>query len=428
MACTEDTLTFNDFSVLGDTLAPQLNVVNGMRRPRMVTPPGQVERWRIIHAGFLDEVFMGLHRGSDSDCSSWSVEPEDTLPITQYARDGITMPQTFESDFWFMSPGYRIEALVGGAELVDGDTWCLVAGRFLQEGDDAPSSPTEAPTDDDLVGLFADGDVVAILNVAADAGEPTETAGPDAADLAALAPSTMVGGVSAEARCAAAAALDDPAVIDQVSILQVGIATVDDPDPCGCENYNVNCKNFGETDRERYPYDRDLPLGEVEHWRVGASVDGHPFHIHINPFLACPEPNPFDPVPFPHWRDTYLVNLNRKVDLVTEYNTFTGAFVFHCHKLTHEDEGMMQLLRTCDPALDDTCGDNHWRDCDDDDLVCAQYLAATDCAAAANDDVEAAACITALGSPLGVCGPNACATEDDCSGPATCVDHVCRAP
>lgn len=426
--CTEDTLTFNDFSVLGNGLAAQLNVVNGQRQPRMITPPGQLERWRFIHAGFLDEVFLGVFKGRDTSCDAWGIGPDDTLSTVQFSRDGITLPALYESDMWFMSPGYRIDLLLGGADLVDGDTWCLVSGRFLQDTEGGtPTSPGAIPSAEEVRELFADGDVVAILNVDADAGEATGTALPTEAEVAAHAPSTTLGGVSATDRCAAAAAVDDPAEIDQVSILQVGVFTADDPDPCGCDNYNVNCKNFGETDRERYPVDRDLPLGEVEQWRVGASVDGHPFHIHINPFLVCPEDNPFDPLPFAHWRDTVLVNLNRKVDLVTQYSAHTGTFVFHCHKLTHEDEGMMQIVRTCDPDDDGTCGDHDWRACDTDDLECIQHLAATDCAAAAVTEVDAAACITALGGPLGVCGPNACLDSSTCTRPGEgCVDNVCQ--
>jgi L-ascorbate oxidase len=79
-----------------------------------------------------------------------------------------------------------------------------------------------------------------------------------------------------------------------------------------------------------------------------SGFDGHPFHIHINPFVVCPlpprtrRPNAksrlFEP-PFAHWRDTYLVNLDRMADVVTEYRGFTGDYVYHCHKLTTRTTG-----------------------------------------------------------------------------------------
>ena len=412
-SCTEDTITFNDFSVLGSTTAPQMNVLNGVRRPRLVTAPDQVERWRILHAGFLDEVFIGIFRGLDPNCEAF--DTDDPLTLQQIGRDGLILPQFFEHPWFFMSPGYRIEAMVGGdGVFAHGDTWCFVASRFLQEADpdripfaEQPFSPDEEPTPEDILTRFdTNGDVFAILNVTEDAGPATETRLPEESAIAALAPSMDLEGVPIEQRCEEAAAITDAVDIDQVAILQVGAATIDDPDPCDCTNYNVNCQNFEEVDRSVYPVDRDMMLDAVEHWRVAASFDGHPFHIHINPFVVCPNDNPFDPIPFPHWRDTYLVNMNRRIDIVTHNRAFTGPFVFHCHKLTHEDHGMMELIRVCDPATDDTCGDYDWRACAEDDLQCEKALAATDCAIEAANDAEAFACINTLAGPGGICGPD----------------------
>ncbi|MBL8743272.1 MAG: hypothetical protein JNK04_19310, partial [Myxococcales bacterium] len=301
--CSDSTITFNDFETLGATDVKQRTLINGVRRPRMLTPPGQVERWRFVHAGFLDEVFLGLFRGADASCESFSTAEADTIRLTQIGRDGITLPEAFEYDYLFMSPGYRIEAMLGGAEqLKDGETWCLVAARFLQDGDDDGGFSEETfslapPSKEGVLARFAsDGDVVAVLNVTESAGTATTQTLPSYAAIAALAPATELEGISADDRCAAAADVTDPAEIDEAAILQVGFWTADDPDPCDCPNYNVNCRNFESTDRSLRPFDRDLRLDAVEHWRVTASFDGHPFHIHINPFIACPNENPFDPL------------------------------------------------------------------------------------------------------------------------------------
>lgn len=130
-------------------------------------------------------------------------------------------------------------------------------------------------------------------------------------------------------------------------------------------------------------------------------------------------------MPFPHWRDTYLVNMGRNIDLITENRSFTGAYVFHCHKLTHEDHGMMQVMRVCDPATDSTCGDHHWRTCDSDDLDCLQALAATECALLDSDPLAREACTTALSAPGGVCAPNACAVDGDCLDSDRCDSGAC---
>jgi len=432
--CTSQTVTFNDFNTLGSTTAPQMNIVNGLRQPRMITAPEQVERWRIVHAGFLDEVWLGLFRGTDADCSDYSTADEDTLALTQIGRDGLILPQTFESPYFFLAPGYRFEAMLGGeGELADGETWCLVSARFLQEVDDdagafeqQPMAPNVAPTPDQIFAQFDnDGDVVLILNVTDSAGAPTETKLPDYAAVAALGPDLNLDGVDIDQYCADAAAVSDPEDLDQAAVLQVGFVTGDEDDPCDCAAYNVNCNNFETTDRSVYPVDRDMMLDAVEHWRVRASVDGHPFHIHINPFIVCPTDNPFDPLPFPHWRDTYLVNLDREIDLIVKNKSYTGPFVFHCHKLTHEDHGMMEVVRVCDPDTDPTCGDYDWRACADGDLQCLKALASTDCALSTVNQLEAAACQQVLGGPLGICGPLACADDPDCEPDEACEDNVC---
>jgi FtsP/CotA-like multicopper oxidase with cupredoxin domain len=433
--CTEDTITFNNFKTLGSTTSPQVNMINGERRPRLVTPPGQVERWRILHAGFLDEVFFGVFRGTDADCTSFSTEDVDTLRPIQIGRDGLVLPQFFSDDYMFMSPGYRIETVFGGeGQLEDGETWCLVAARALDDANEGafgefgeqPISPGTIPTRDEIFDKFRTaGDVVAILNVTASAGEPTETELPEESAVAAQAPSLQLDGRSADELCAEAQARTDPTAIDQVAMLQVGFWTVDDPDPCGCEAYNVNCGNFEYVDRSVYPFDRDMPLNAVEHWRIGASMDGHPFHIHINPYVVCPADNPFDPLPFPHWRDTYLVNARRQIDIITQNKSFTGAFVFHCHKLTHEDHGMMEVVRVCDPATDPTCGDYDWRACAEGDIQCLRGLAATDCAMTARTDLETAACVQSLTLPGAVCAPNSCGVDADCMDADRCEAMAC---
>lgn len=119
------------------------------------------------------------------------------------------------------------------------------------------------------------------------------------------------------------------------------------------------------------------------------------------------------------------MNGGRQIDLITQNRAFTGPYVFHCHKLTHEDHGMMELVRVCDPATDSTCGDNTWRTCDPDDLACVRALAATDCYIDSETPAEVTACVMALGGPGGVCGPASCGTDEDCNAGESCTNNVC---
>ena len=449
--CDEDHLTFNDFTVLSETSSKQTNLINGVRRPRLIMPPGQIERWRFLHGAFLDESAFALYRGNDADCQQIDFDA-GPVPLVQIARDGITMPRPASGEDWpfappyfFVSPGYRIDMLLDGGQLADGDTLCLVAARFLQDDETSTSTmpvsfPT-APTLSDILRLLTNGDLVAIVNVTAAAGEPTETQMPDLADVAEHAPSLMLqdGTLDALERCAEVKAIEDVDAIEQVAAFWMLVTQEQGEgfDGCACPDHNVNCRNFELTDRTRYPYDRVLPLGAVEHWRLVAGFDGHPFHIHINPFLACPLPPAgaddrntksrlFEP-PFAHWRDTYLVNLDRAVDLLSEYKTHTGDFVFHCHKLNHEDHGMMELIRICDPATEacDTLCDGGpcgWRDCAEGDAGCERARAATECTLDASKCPEALMRCTACQGQDRTCPPGGrCADVLDVDGERRCV-------
>ena len=446
-ACDEDHITFNEFATLGKTSEKQTNLINGLRRPRLIMAPGQIERWRLLHGSFLDEVFLTLLRSKDSDCEDLDLT-RPPVRLTQIGRDGLALPRPTSGEDWpyapdyiFMSPGYRVEALLDGGELADGDTLCLVAGRFLQEDGtgttDEAVGITKPPTPAEILKTASNGDLVAIVNVTTAAGAPTQTRMPDLAVVAKEAPSMMLQGGTLDGleRCAEAQKVDSIDQIDQVSALWMLFANTDAPDGCACSDHNINCKNFEYTDRSKYPYDRVLTKGAVDHWRIFSGFDGHPFHIHINPFLVCPlppagspEPNAksriFEP-PFAHWRDTYLVNLDRTLDMLTEYRGFTGSFVYHCHKLNHEDHGMMELLRVCDPAVescDELCagGPCSWRDCAPGDESCVRALTATECLLDPSRCPEAALrCLPC--SPDQTCPPNAfCRDDEDIDGKLRC--------
>jgi blue copper oxidase len=41
------------------------------------------------------------------------------------------------------------------------------------------------------------------------------------------------------------------------------------------------------------------------------------------------------------WKDTVLVMPGERVRVIIPFENNTGKFVFHCHNLEHEDDGMM---------------------------------------------------------------------------------------
>ena len=147
---------------------------------------------------------------------------------------------------------------------------------------------------------------------------------------------------------------------------------------------------------------QSMLLNAVEEWKI-SNLDNdkeHPFHIHINPFqiIEVFEPqskaaksggscyaDPKDPATWKQcdkplsnfeWWDTFAIPASRQ-DVVpqacnaltnvpaslkagtgasctvtipgyfrmrSQFVDFTGQYVLHCHILTHEDRGMMQLI------------------------------------------------------------------------------------
>lgn len=67
----------------------------------------------------------------------------------------------------------------------------------------------------------------------------------------------------------------------------------------------------------------------------------HVFHIHVNPFQT--QRTGPDGKPQMVWKDTLLVHGPAVTNVYTQYNTYIGKFVMHCHILDHEDLGMMEV-------------------------------------------------------------------------------------
>jgi FtsP/CotA-like multicopper oxidase with cupredoxin domain len=42
------------------------------------------------------------------------------------------------------------------------------------------------------------------------------------------------------------------------------------------------------------------------------------------------------------WKDTFMMMPGERVKLLMQFKDFTGRFVYHCHNLEHEDQGLMR--------------------------------------------------------------------------------------
>lgn len=89
--------------------------------------------------------------------------------------------------------------------------------------------------------------------------------------------------------------------------------------------------------------DQTVALGATEEWRLrNTSPDWHPFHIHVNDFQVM-EING-EPVDAYSWEDTTPIPAFGEIVIRTRFLDFPGTFVYHCHILDHEDQGMMGVV------------------------------------------------------------------------------------
>jgi FtsP/CotA-like multicopper oxidase with cupredoxin domain len=99
-------------------------------------------------------------------------------------------------------------------------------------------------------------------------------------------------------------------------------------------------------------FDMDAPpsivarAGTVEDWTILNHTDEvHDFHIHQVHFAA--ERIDGRPVAEPHWQDTIVVPPRGSAQLLMDFRdpVVRGTFLYHCHILDHEDQGMMAKIR-----------------------------------------------------------------------------------
>ena len=106
-------------------------------------------------------------------------------------------------------------------------------------------------------------------------------------------------------------------------------------------------------------------LGSVEEWKfINNNNDEHPIHIHVNDFQVM---HYFDPtrgietgpemwsvdnanVPAPAMGAEESVIQPGALSLRMKFDDFTGLFVMHCHRLNHEDNGLMTLVNVIPAA------------------------------------------------------------------------------
>ncbi|MBL6986083.1 MAG: multicopper oxidase domain-containing protein [Methylobacter sp.] len=87
------------------------------------------------------------------------------------------------------------------------------------------------------------------------------------------------------------------------------------------------------------------PQTGTDNWEISSAdpTRNHVFHIHTNDVQTTRT----DPLGNTEtlWRDSLLVKYGQPQTILTRYEDFDGKTVLYCHLLSHEDMGMMQVIK-----------------------------------------------------------------------------------
>lgn len=97
--------------------------------------------------------------------------------------------------------------------------------------------------------------------------------------------------------------------------------------------------------------DWEVPLLALEEWRIiNNTADIHPMHSHgLQWQLLARNGNTNLPANDKGWKDTIMVNSLETVRVLVKFTDYKGIYLFHCHNLEHEDDGMMLNFKVIDP-------------------------------------------------------------------------------
>ncbi len=355
-------------------------VINGQMFPVLTMAPGEVQRWRMIDAAIRETIgvqLVGPYPADakitdisqvitvDKDGKSSPVAPGKFITLNEIAVDGIALNKVNEWQQVELNPGFRSDVMVqvneaGKYFLVDTSVLQNIVTRDLLTGEytvkaNQPSDSLTCPGNPEAPNLLA---TVMVSGTAKTMSLPTSkemvdlklpfkpivTFNPNPVDPVTKKPISPY----SENYLVALEQIDSFEKVDfTVSLHPALIATATPggtgPTPTPIPQalaFMAADHTFDELNHRR------VKLGHTAEWILNTQEDtlyyAHPFHIHINSFQVM-RMGPGG-VPELIWRDTVMVNQGIPTFIFTRYEDYIGAFVYHCHILDHEDNGMMEVV------------------------------------------------------------------------------------
>jgi len=303
--CPSIPASFDPNSQMANVLA-----INGVVNPMIKIAPGEVQRWRIIHAGWDVEHELSLVDENQQP------PPGPYLKFQEIAVDGMATGTMKERTPLKIAPGQRSDVLIKAPK---------TPGTYLLKSTSPDVVPPIAPA------------YIARIEVC---GDPNDMALPDSGELTNCAPFKDI--------------RDDELFRPTISngILEFAAQDPDDMHPKDPYFYTINYDIFHR--QQANPI--TLVLKTAQEWTITARKSNHPFHIHVNPFQVvsytapCKDQTSKPAAEARHeWRDTLYVREGESYTIRSRFQDYAGDSVLHCHILDHEDQGMMMQIRLIDP-------------------------------------------------------------------------------
>ena len=289
------------------TAAFQVTAINGVINPTLTVRPGEVQRWRFIHAAW--DVDRRLTIVDDHDM------PTDDFKFHEIALDGLATGKIETKREVEMAPGQRSDVLIQAPLLPGG-----VRERIyhLKQSDVSDAAAPHGTAQDRLY----------LARIVVTGNEhPMDL--PDAADVAKCRPLPDIPEKDVKHR----------------RTFEFSASDGSSGPPPSPPHYTIIGKSFMTQPAI------ELAVGSTEEWTIKANGQNHPFHIHVNPFQIVEHIDSAGKrTPMNVWRDTLYVKDKEAYKIRTHFVDFDGRSVLHCHILDHEDQGMMMPLNFTKPG------------------------------------------------------------------------------
>lgn len=357
------------------------HVINGQLFPQLALTTGEIQRWRFIDAGIRETIGVELigpyNPGVTPDLNN--IDPNKIVKLNEIAVDGIALDHVNAWDQVELEPGYRSDVLVkllkaGTYFLVDtavpqttvtldpnkpNDPGAYVTNKNVSFSLTCPPTPGQPPTPETpgfLASIVVTGtDILPSTTdeIAALSDQMAKLPVPEILKpIVAITTDTTVTTPANEEFYVALETID---AFQKVDFTLAGhppvLATAAPASPT-----STPLSSPFEFMAADHPFDpqniRRLKLNNTDEWVLNTQQDsayyGHPFHIHINSFQTArlgPDGKTYELV----WRDTIFVPMGIPIYIFTRYTDYIGAYVYHCHILDHEDQGMMEVVEVVNP-------------------------------------------------------------------------------